>query len=296
MTLTLPARDGVSANRLFLPAGDWATILAFLAVRFPEISEAGWRSRMARGLVLDEQGQLMAVDSAYCAGSRLYYYRELERELEVPFEEQVLYEDEHILIADKPHFLPTLPSGRYLRETLVVRLRHKLGLEQLVPLHRLDRETAGLVMLSKNVQSRDAYHRLFREHRLEKTYEAIAPFCAEICFPVTCRSRIGQAQEFYRRQEVPGEPNAISHIDLIERRGDRARYRLQPVTGKTHQLRIHMASLGLAILNDPYYPERQDWRTDEFARPLQLLAKTLAFSDPCTGEARCFSSQRTLLL
>lgn len=293
--MPLPTRDGISPNSVFLPQGKWGTVLEFLVERFADVTEAAWRQRMEKFEVADAERNVITPHTPYCSGLRVYYYREIDNELQVPFYESIIFEDENILIADKPHFLPTVPSGRYLKETLIARLKHRLGLDHLVPLHRLDRETAGLLMVSKNIATRDAYHALFREHRLEKTYEAIAPCKEDIVFPLTYRSRIVEAEEFYRRREVPGAVNAITHIEMIERRDGMARYRLQPVTGKTHQLRVHMSALGIPILNDPYYPAQKGWRGDDFSQPLQLLAKTLAFTDPVSGEARYVESRQTLI-
>ncbi len=292
----LPQRNGLNPHSLFLPAQTPAcdSVLEFLAQRFPAVDRQRWHLRMERGDVLDATGQPLPPDAPYRPASRIYYYRDVDCEPAVPFREQILYEDDHILVADKPHFLPVLPSGEYLQETLLTRLRQRTGCEQLIVLHRIDRETAGLVLLSKNPASRDAYHALFREHRLQKTYAAIAPFRADLAFPLTRESRIGPAPEFYRRQEEAGPVNAVSHIELLERRGDFSRYRLQPVTGKTHQLRLHMSALGLPILNDPYYPQETPRARDDFSQPLQLLAQTLAFTDPVTGVAHCFTSRLQL--
>ena len=290
----LSVRDGISPNHIWLPEGDWSRMLDFLTHRFPDISEERWCARMARGDVVDESGTIINEQTAYRTGSRLYYYRELEMESEIPFEEIIIYQDEHIIVADKPHFLPVVPSGRYLNETLLTRLKRKLAIDHLVPLHRLDRETAGLVMFSRNIQTRDLYHALFREHQIRKTYHALACYNARYNYPFTYRSRIIEAAEFYRRQEVAGEPNAETHINMIEKRDEIALYYLNPVSGKTHQLRVHMAALGMAILNDPYYPDLTGWKGDDFSKPLQLLAKAIEFVDPVSGELRNFTSGRQI--
>lgn len=295
MSRPLPDRDGISASAVFLPEGGWPTVLAFLAERFPGVDSACWQARMAAGRVVGEGGDKLAPDATYRPRTRVFYYRELDDEPVIPFEEHVLFEDEHLVIADKPHFLPVAPVGQYLRETLLARLKRRLGIPQLVPLHRLDRETAGLVMLSKNVASRDAYHALFRGDGIEKLYEAMAPLNPALVFPATRRSRIERAERFYRREEVTGAPNAVSVITLMEA-GDRfGRYRLQPVTGKTHQLRVHMAALGIPICNDLLYPNERDRSGEDQSRPLQLLARHLAFRDPLTGEERRFESRFRLL-
>lgn len=290
MSRPLPIRDGISPSAVFLPEGGWPTVLAFLLERFPDVGEARWRARMAGGSVVDAEGNVLADDAPYRERLRVFYYRELDSEALIPFGETVLYEDDNIVVADKPHFLPTAPVGQYLKETLLVRLKLRLDIAHLVPLHRLDRETAGLVLFSKNVATRDAYHALFRGDGITKTYEAIALANTALAYPVTRQSRIDRAERFYRREEVPGVANAISVIDLIEQSGELARYRLQPVTGKTHQLRVHMAALGMPILNDALYPEERARRDDDYSRPLQLLARTLAFIDPVTGRRQLFES------
>jgi len=197
------------------------------------------------------------------------------------------------VVADKPHFLPVTPGGRYVQQTLLVRLQRQLGLPQLAPLHRIDRETAGLVLLAVNPAERGAYHALFSGRTMHKTYEAIAPATDAWTWPHTRRSRIVEhPTDFYRMNEVAGEPNSETRIDVLERRGDWARYALEPVTGKRHQLRVHMNALGLPIVGDQLYPTVLHGPDEEedFSVPLRLLAKGMAFTDPVTGENRQFES------
>lgn len=282
-----------------LPAGPWSTLIDFLTARFPNITPATWLQRMARGDVLDECGAPItperASQSPYPVHTRLYYYRDVPVEAPIPFEEVVLYQDAHLLVVDKPHFLPVVPSGGYLAQTVLVRLKRKLGLDDLVPIHRIDRDTAGLVLFSKQPASRAAYAALFREHQVHKTYHAIAPWRADIPMPQLRQSRIVEAGHFMLQQEAEGPVNAITHIDVMEVRGNLARYELQPVTGQRHQLRVHMLGLGLPILNDGLYPELTPEGQIDHARPLQLLARELRFTDPITGSARHFVSQRQLM-
>jgi len=291
---SLPSRFGISPHSVFVPAGEWPTLSAFLAYQFPSISEQRWQQRLAQGLVLDQSGKALEPDAICPVNVRIFYYRELEREIPVPFEERVLFEDENILVADKPHFLPTLPVGQYLQETLMTRLRRRLNNDELVALHRLDRDTAGLVLVAKHTRARDAYHALFRERRIHKVYRAVAPVSGEQTFPLTRSSRIGPAQEFYRRQEMPGPVNAVTEVDLLHEQAGKGLFQLQPVTGKTHQLRIHMAALGMPILNDNWYPSETARAADDFTRPLQLLAHTLVFVDPFSGKECRFQSRQVL--
>lgn len=292
---SLPTRHGVSPSCVGLPAGDWPTITDFLLQRFPAITREVWLERMAQHLVVDEFGAAVTPDRRYQGHLRVYYYRALASETRVPFEASVLFQDSHLVVADKPHFLPVTPSGHYLQETLLVRLKNSLGLNGLTPLHRIDRETAGLVLFSVNPAERDAYQALFRQHQVTKHYEATAPWREDLGFPLTRKSRIVQGEPFFRRCEAPGEPNSETHIAVLQVRGGRARYALNPVTGKKHQLRVHMNALGLPILNDRVYPPVQPTPDDDFRYPLQLLAKSIAFTDPLTGQPRQFESRLGLL-
>jgi len=277
-----------------LPAGGWPTVLAFLVERFPTITREVWQQRMASGNVIDEQGCAVPPDSAYRSHVRLYYYRAVPDEPHIPFEEVVLFQDAQLVVVDKPHFLPVMPSGGYLNETVLVRLKLKLGLEKLVPIHRIDRDTAGLVMFSKQPETRAAYHALFSQHRVEKTYEAIAPWRADLKLPLTRTSRIVEAGHFMLQHEVSGTPNAVTDIDVLEVSAGLGRYQLKPVTGKRHQLRVHMAALGLPILNDGLYPALTPEGQIDYAQPLQLLARQIRFVDPVTGQQRQFVSRRQL--
>jgi tRNA pseudouridine32 synthase/23S rRNA pseudouridine746 synthase len=293
-----PTRHGIGPSCVGLPAGPWPNLLDFLSERFPNISPQIWLARMARGDLIDERGQALTPEQAsnwpYPAHQRLYYYREVPNEPRIPFDEVVLYQDDHLLVVDKPHFLPVVPSGGYLTETVLVRLKNKLGLNDLVPIHRIDRDTAGLVLLAKQPASRAAYCALFSQHAVRKTYEAIAPWRADLSWPITRSSRIREAGHFMLQHELPGQPNAITHIDVLEVRGDLARYQLKPVTGQRHQLRVHMLGLGLPILNDGLYPTLTPEGQPDYAKPLQLLAKRLEFTDPVSGAPRQFESARKL--
>ena len=294
-----PCRNGVGPSCVGLPAGPWPTLLDFLDARFPNVARQTWLDRLNRAEVLDQSGTPLSLHAAshppYPAHTRLFYYRDVPSELAIPFDEVVVFEDEHLMVVDKPHFLPVVPSGGYLNETVLVRLKRQRGLDDLVPIHRIDRDTAGLVMFSKQPWTRAAYCALFSQHQVHKTYEAIAPWRFDVPMPQTRHSRIQEAGHFMLQCEVDGPPNAMTHIEVLEVRGDLARYQLSPVTGQRHQLRVHMLALGLPILNDGLYPELTPEGQLDYARPLQLLAKSLAFTDPVSGQARCFESQRGLM-
>ena len=289
--------EGVSASCVALPAGPWPLLVDFLAQRLPAVSPAEWRQRMAQGRVLDEHGRPLPPEAPFQPQTRVYYYRELSTEPVIPFEATVLYQDAHLLVADKPHFLPVTPTGRFVQQTLLVRLKRQLGLETLSPIHRIDRETAGLVLFSVRPQDRGAYQALFRDKTVEKTYEAIAPLRADLPLPAVHRSRIEPDVQFFRQREVPGVPNSETHLAVLQVRGDYACYRLSPVTGKTHQLRVHMNALGRPIVGDLFYPEvvhGPGHTPDDLKHPLQLLARSERITHPVTGQLRYFERQRQL--
>jgi tRNA pseudouridine32 synthase/23S rRNA pseudouridine746 synthase len=295
--LALPLREGVSASALACPAGPWPLLLDFIAERLSLVSRADWQARMAAGDVLDERGQVLPPEAPYRAGCRIYYWRWLAREHEIPFEEQILFQDDQLLVADKPHFLPVTPSGRYVQQTLLTRLKRRTGIATLTPVHRLDRETAGLTLFAIHPGQRDAYQRLFRERTVQKVYEAIAPWRAELPLPLSYRSRLQErAEAFMQMQEVAGEPNAETEIRLLEQLDEHwARYELRPHTGQKHQLRAHMSALGLPIRGDRIYPRLLPEEAEpDYREPLQLLAQRIEFLDPITGAARRFDSGLSL--
>jgi tRNA pseudouridine32 synthase/23S rRNA pseudouridine746 synthase len=269
----------------------------FLVKRFPGIAADTWAARMLAGEVVDEHGVFVSTQRLYQPHLRLYYYRALADEPRIPFEETVLFQDNFLVVADKPHFLPVIPSGRYVQETLLVRLKRTLGLDTLSPIHRIDRETAGLVVFTIQPSTRGTYQDLFLTNSIQKQYEAIAPWRPDLKLPLIYCSRLEENPErFMQMCEVDGTPNAETQVKLLEVRGAWARYGLSPVTGRKHQLRVHCAALGIPIRHDQIYPTHLPENTDDYTKPLQLLAKSLAFQDPISGEQRSFTSERTLVL
>jgi tRNA pseudouridine32 synthase/23S rRNA pseudouridine746 synthase len=291
----LPLRHGVGASAVFCPPGPWATLTAFLGERLPRVDD--WPARVARGDVVDDDGRPVA-DAPYRGNCRVYYWRHLDVEPEIAFTERILFQDEHLLVADKPHFLPVTPSGLYARQTLMARLRHATGLADLNPVHRLDRETAGLVVFNIRRDERASYHRLFRDRVVDKVYDAIAPLGAGP-WPRVVRHRLQEpdGDNFMQMQVVDGEANAETWIDLVQTLpGGLARYELRPKTGLRHQLRAQMNALGLPLVGDRIYPVLQPHENPpRFDAPLQLVARAIAFTDPVTGERRHFERGTTTI-
>jgi len=275
-----------------------STVLDFLDHRFPRVGRDAWRSRLERGKVLDESGRPVTAEAPCVPRARLQYFREVAEEPRVPFRERVLYRDGHLLVADKPHFLPVVPAGRHVNECLVYRLRRAIGERELTPVHRLDRVTAGLVLCSLRRETRAAYTRLFAERRVEKEYLAVARLPTRCTVEVgrrwTLESRLVRGTPPFLTREAPGPPNAVTHLELLARRDGLGLFRAVAKTGKKHQIRFHLASLGFPVLHERYYPELLPKEPVDFDRPLQLLARRLSFPDPVTGEERDFVSRLRL--
>ena len=274
----------------------YPSIVEFLCRTFPAISRNQWVERILEGKVLDDQDKPITAETPYSPSQRIFYFREVENEPVIPFAEQVLFQDDELLVACKPHFLPVIPGGRFVEECLLNRLRCRTDIADLAPLHRLDRETAGIVIFSVNPNTRGRYHELFMRGKMEKTYHALAEVNQRPRENQwTVENRIVRGEPRFRMKTVAGVANARSHIQLVEVKDNRGLFSLQPVTGKTHQLRLHMSGLGFRIINDRVYPDLQPERDDDFDQPLQLLAKRVRFHDPISGQHREFQSGRELL-
>ena len=284
----------IGASHLHLPAGPWRSLLDGLCDVLPGVDRATWLARLQQGKVLF-QGQPLAVDSPYREGMRVEYFREVVNEREIPFAVEILHHDEHLLVVDKPHFLAVAPAGQWVEQTVLRRLQRQLQLPELVPLHRLDRLTAGVMLLSCQRSSRDAYLSLFRQQRMHKVYEAVAGPLPGLAWPYQAAHCLQPGEPFFRMQAVSGPANAWTTLQVLERGSAYWRYRLLPQTGRKHQLRVQMAALGAPLRHDPLYPQLQAHDADDFTQPLQLLARSLHFDDPLSGLPRHFLSQRQLL-
>lgn len=268
------------------------SVLDYLVARFPNIKAEVWQQRVTDGKVHWHDGMLIAANTPFQAQQRVYYYREVDIETVIPFEEKILFQDEHILVAYKPHFLAVTPSGININECLQNRLREKTGQHNLQALHRLDRPTSGLVMFSVNPATRHLYHELFSARKIHKTYQAIAKVNNEqdlVGKQWVVQNRIVQSEPSFLMKIVEGEPNSHSVIRCLAQSDGKALFELNPITGKTHQLRLHMQSLGWPLLNDRFYPTLLPKTNEVYSNPLQLLAKELRFIDPVTMQAKVFS-------
>lgn len=313
MQSPLPVRDGVNATRLRLPEeGPWDTAMEYMMHRWGHIDPQGIEDRFDAGEIVGEAGVPLDRTTPLRRHTFIWYYRSLPPETRMPVELNILHQDEHLLVVDKPHFLPTTPGGTYIQESALVRLRNQLELPDLIPMHRLDRMTAGILLLSTNPETRGKYQVLFEKRQVQKEYECVSaaePAAGHpaVDFPVVVRNRMTKSRSYLLAEVIPGEPNAETRIERLRcfdgpaRAGAaddggprRALYRLEPHSGKTHQLRVHMASLGLGIVNDAFYPDLLDKAPDDYTRPLQLLARGIRFVDPISGAAVEYRSRLTL--
>ena len=303
MQSPLPVRDGVNATRLRLPEdGPWATAMDYMLHRWGHIDPQGIEDRFDAGEIVGEGGIPLNRATKLEDHTFIWYYRSLPPETRIPVELSILHQDEHLLVVDKPHFLPTTPGGTYIQESALVRLRNQLGLPDLIPMHRLDRMTAGILLLSTSPETRGKYQVLFEKRQVRKEYECVsaaepAAGYPAVDFPVVVRNRMTKSRSYLLAEVIEGEPNAETRVELLETfdggasaagasvgAARRALYRLEPHSGKTHQLRVHMASLGLGIVNDAFYPDLLDKAPDDYTRPLQLLARGIRFVDPVSGK------------
>lgn len=297
-----PMRDGVSASCVHLPALNSAmqggnqhlTIIDFLIEKFPQIPAEIWYTRLAQQKIYQDNGELVQRDTPYQANHKIYYYRELAYETAIPFTETILFQNEHLLVVDKPHFVPVSPTGRFVKQSVLVRLKQTLGNSQITPIHRLDRETAGVMLFSLQPATRHLYQNLFQNREVTKQYEAIAAYNPALMFPRSHQSRLVKGEPFFTMREIEGTANSLTRIELLEVKQQLARYRLHPVSGKQHQLRVHMAALGIPIVNDAFYPCVQPKDEADFRAPLQLLAQQIAFVDPITQQSVLYKSQQHL--
>lgn len=298
----LAVKNGITPSRVWLPKGNWATMGAFLIERFEHVAVTDLQLRLARGDIVNGDGVAVAFDSPYQADQWLWYYRHVENEVPVPFEMPILYADDHLIAVDKPHFLASTPGGRYLQQTALTRVRRHFDDAEITPLHRLDRETAGVLLFCRQPALRGAYQSLFQSQAVDKRYEAIAHTQPDLHFPLHYRSRIVAPKGQFLMLEQDGEPNSETHIQALKHwhdpvYGDLTHYALAPTTGRKHQLRVHMHALGMPILHDSYYPAGQSpLAEDDFSQPLQLLARFIGFTDPVTQQYREFYSQQQLAL
>lgn len=285
----------VGASVVSMPETRWPypTLLRFFTERFPHVPVQTWVHRIVTGKVLTEEGNPVTLDSPYTPNKRLFYFREVDEEPIVPFQERILFSNDHLLVACKPHFLPVTPSGPYVGETLINRLKEKTGNPFLSPINRIDRGTAGIVLLSSEKKSRGIYQQMFMEGRVRKTYEAVTLFSGKSLHTEwLVENRIERGEPWFRMKECPGTVNARSRIRLVEIMGTQARFLLFPMTGKKHQLRIHLSGLGFPIVNDRYYPVLMPEKPEDFSAPLLLLSRKIEFRDPITGALMAFETQR----
>ncbi|MEJ2042448.1 MAG: pseudouridine synthase [Reinekea sp.] len=288
-------RNGISSSLVVTPTEiRWPSVLAFLIDRFPHLDPTALTHKMRSGKIYYDDGSPVPVDATCIAGQRLWYFREIENETVIPFDFEILHEDEHLLVIDKPHFLSTTPVGNFLRETVVTRLRKQTGNMEITPAHRLDRSTAGILMLTKHKAAREKYQSLFARRDTQKIYHAICHRNALLPEQFDIRLRLQENQHNIFVSVVQGEPNSETSVKLLHSNTQYSLYQLKPVSGRKHQLRVHLANQGAGIVNDNWYPIPQPEGPDDFNNPLQLLAVSLAFIDPFSGQRREFQTRRSL--
>ncbi|MDO4611202.1 pseudouridine synthase [Corynebacterium sp.] len=299
----LPVRDGLNPSRIRVPGGPGAApvtagdlVAAAVAGqrrRHPDDGPEAVAARFAAGEVVDATGRPLGPADLLRPGTDVWFHRIAAPERRIAGPMPVLHADRLLVVVDKPHFLATTPRGAHVLESAVVRLRRELGEPDLVPAHRLDRLTAGVLLFVRDPAARGAYQGLFAgAGDVVKRYEALAPAPAAAP-PRELVTRQDKTRGILQARTVPGEPNARTIVEGVEPRdGGMALWRLRPLTGRTHQLRLHLHDLGCPIAGDPLYPDVVPEGAEDPARPLRLLCRELAFDDPIDGSRRVFRSLR----
>ncbi len=292
----LPVRNGLNSAWVRTPSeGEWRSLRDFLVWKIPRLSETRIDEMFAEGRFVDEKGTVLPHDTPYLNNRFVFFHRDLPDETPPPGELLVLYQDERIVVLDKPHFWSTIPRGQHVLYSATVQARRMLDLPELSPAHRLDRSTAGVLLCTKYRKFRAHYQLLFEHREVSKTYEAIAPVKDDLQFPVEVKSHIAKYRGQIRAVELPDEePNSHTLIELEETRSGLGRYKVTPYTGKTHQIRLHFNSLGIPLIGDAFYPVLLENNVHDFSSPMQLLAKSLEFDDPISGQPMKFTSSRML--
>ena len=291
----LQHRNGVTPSFLIVPTDvGTRSVLEYLLQRFHKLPADKLTEKIYNGGFFLDSGEPALPDAPIERAQRIWYFREVHNESSIPYPLPTLYEDDHIIVVDKPHFLATTPAGSWLHETALIRLRAASHNLDITAAHRLDRATAGVLLFTKRAELRRPYQQLFEQRQTQKIYQAVCVLNPKLTesFDIDLRLKLNDHNPLM--SVVDGEPNSQTHVQLLAQSGNYAHYQLTPETGKQHQLRIHMAHMGAGIVNDPWYPNAQLRHDDNFAEPLQLLAQRLAFIDPVTGQERCFESQQTL--
>lgn len=271
----------------------WPTMRDWLVAKLapsPEDVDA----LLADGTFVDDAGRPLTGREAYRPHTFVWFHRTLRDEVEVPGELRVIHRDERIVVLDKPHFLSTIPRGRHVVQSAVVKARLMLELPELSAAHRLDRGTAGVLLMTTQKRWRAAYHSIFTARTARKVYHAVAPFDPTLTFPRRVESHLVKRVGTLQAETLDEEPNAFTDISVLDVRDGLALYEVRPLTGKTHQIRAHFNQLGIPLLGDPLYPVVRETPIDDFSTPLRLLAHSLEFSDPVDGSLRRFESGRAL--
>ncbi len=285
---------------VFLPKKDipYPSILEFLTSKFPNISEPVWRQRIIEGKI-SYKDEIITLNTQYKPNCHLQYYREVEKEIIIPYDEEILYQDDNIIVVDKPHFIPVTPSGNIVNESLIYRLKKKFKFEDIKTIHRLDMATAGVVMFSINNKTHNQYLNLFKERKIEKTYEAITHLPHNKNRKEwIIENEIVKSEECFFLMKIGnnGANNAKTFVRLKEKKDNKYLFELKPITGRKHQLRLHLSQITGGIINDRFYPTLLSEKKYDYNNPLQLLAKKLEFIDPITNKKMMFQSKKELRL
>ena len=258
---------------------------------------------------LELSGNRVSADTIAYPGDVITYKHLKSDEKQVEFKYVPLYEDDYIIAIDKPDFMPVIPRMSHHFNSVVVKLKEYLQNEELTPLHRLDIETTGVLIFAKKYEYTSAFHALFRNKEIKKRYEALTyghfpKNVSEIngCIEKDLDSKI--YSKFKLNQQK--ESNSTTSILHVEHYGSYSKLDLFPVTGKTNQLRIHLAALNHPIIGDKKYYFTEDvylkWLNDgtesieqTILKSQALHAKHMSFIHPFTKKVCNINSKSNIM-
>ncbi|AMA09772.1 RluA family pseudouridine synthase [Picosynechococcus sp. PCC 73109] len=236
------------------PSQAGLAVLDFYAEFYRHSTRQEWAERFENQQIFVD-GKPATATQRLAKNQRLEYHRPPWEEPDVPLNFQILHQDPHFWIIDKPAGLPVLPAGNFLENTLLAQLKRQFPDETPVPIHRLGRGTSGLMILGRSPLGRQSLTRQLREHQITKIYRAVIP-AGDYPDQITITTPIGKICHPSLGKIFAATADGLSahsEMRVLERLAKVSRVEVQIFTGRPHQIRIHMAAMGFPLVGDRLY-------------------------------------------